>query len=137
MMPEELPVLTIDGARFDDLAGFAREFSTLLDSHTWNGNLDAFNDILRGGFGTPEDGFVLRWLESERSRTALGWEATVAWYEQVLTTCHPESRAYMQAGLDRARRHEGETLFDRFVEIIRDHGPGGRQADDSVHLELR
>ena len=27
-------------------------------------------------------------------------------------------------------------LFDWLVNIIRDHGPGGREADDNVHLEL-
>lgn len=66
------PVLLIDGARFTDLAGFAEEFSRLLTDHTWRGNLNAFNDILGGGFGTPERGFVLRWENSDRSRQALG-----------------------------------------------------------------
>ncbi|WIV56056.1 barnase inhibitor [Amycolatopsis nalaikhensis] len=47
----DLPVRTIDGARFADFEGFAREFSRLLDDYRWQGNLDAFNDILGGGFG--------------------------------------------------------------------------------------
>lgn len=72
MTSEDLPVLTVDGSRVADFAGFTREFSTLLTDHVWHGNLDAFNDILRGGFGTPEEGFVLRWLDSERSRQMLG-----------------------------------------------------------------
>jgi hypothetical protein len=50
-----LPVLVIDGAHFSDLDGFTREFSRLLVNYTWRGNLDAFNDLLRGGFGTPEN----------------------------------------------------------------------------------
>ena len=50
-----LPVLVIEGTAFDDFEGFQREFSRLLTDYAWNGNLDAFNDILRGGFGTPED----------------------------------------------------------------------------------
>jgi hypothetical protein len=54
---EDLPVLTIDGGNFSDFDGFAREFSTLLCHHTWQGNSDAFNDILREGFGTPEGGW--------------------------------------------------------------------------------
>lgn len=81
MTPAELPVLTIDGTRFDDFAGFAREFSALLDNHTWHGHPDAFNDILSGGFGTPEDGYVLRWLASQRSRELLG-----AQFEEVVAT---------------------------------------------------
>jgi RNAse (barnase) inhibitor barstar len=66
------PVLIVDGTGFADLAGFAREFSKLLDGYEWQGDLDAFDDILSGGFGTPESGFVLRWLHSELSRTRLG-----------------------------------------------------------------
>jgi hypothetical protein len=45
------------GGNFSDFDGFAREFSTLLCHHTWQGNSDAFNDILREGFGTPEGGW--------------------------------------------------------------------------------
>jgi hypothetical protein len=63
----DLPVLVIDGAAFSDFAGFAREFTRLLDDYTWSGNLEAFKDILRGGFGTPEDGWILRWLNSKLS----------------------------------------------------------------------
>jgi hypothetical protein len=54
------PVLVIDGNRFDDFESWAREVGQqLLQDERCNGNLDAFNDILRGGFGTPEGGFVL------------------------------------------------------------------------------
>jgi RNAse (barnase) inhibitor barstar len=66
------PVLVVDGSAFDDLDGFARQFSAQLTGWEWHGNFDAFNDILRGGCGTPEDGFVLRWTDSERSRGRLG-----------------------------------------------------------------
>jgi hypothetical protein len=53
-------VLMIHGSRFADVDGFKREFSALLSDHTWGRNLDPFNDVLRGGFGTPEGGFILR-----------------------------------------------------------------------------
>ena len=133
----ELPVLAIDGSMFDGLEGFAREFTNLLCHYTWHGNPDAFNDIMRGGFGTPEGGFVLRWLNSAQSRHALGWKATIMWYEQTLMTCHPSNREHLQSDLDRARGHEGTTLFDWIVEIIRAHGPGDEEPDGHVHLELQ
>ena len=54
--------IEIDGARFDDLEGFWNEVSNhLIPGRYWGRNFDAFNDILSGGFGTPDDGFVLRW----------------------------------------------------------------------------
>lgn len=131
-----LPVLVIDGANFSDLDGFAREFSSLLCHYTWHGNLDAFNDILRGGFGTPEDGWVLRWLNSELSRAALGHGATVRRLEQILLTCHPSNRANVQARINDAQQGTGPTLFDEIVEIIRRHGVGGEECEDGVVLEL-
>ena len=137
MTPAPLPVLVIDGNRFDDFGGFTREFSTFLKDWHWTGSLDAFNDILGGGFGTPEGGFVLRWLNSARSRQALGWEATITWYELTLTTCHYTNREHIRARLDSARRHEGTTLFDWIVEIILDHGPGGTEPEGQIHLELQ
>lgn len=62
----------IDGARFDNLDGFYDEVSrVLVPGVFWGRNLDAFNDILRCGFGTPEDGFTLRWANHELSRERL------------------------------------------------------------------
>lgn len=69
------PVLEIDGARFSDRATFQAEVSErLIPGSAWGGNLDAFNDILRGGFGTPDGGFVLRWKNAELSRQRLSSE---------------------------------------------------------------
>jgi hypothetical protein len=131
-----LPVLVIDGARFADFDGFTREFSRLLRGHTWNGNLDAFNDLLRGGFGTPKGGWVLRWVNAELSRAALGYKATSRRLEQSLLTCHPSHRATIQVLISSARRCQGPALFDEIVEIIRDHGPGGSESHDGILLEL-
>ena len=50
----------IDGARFSTLEEFFEEISNeAIPGAEWGHNLDAFNDILRGGFGTPEDGFTI------------------------------------------------------------------------------
>jgi RNAse (barnase) inhibitor barstar len=133
---DDLPVLVIDGANFSDFDAFAREFSRLLRNYTWRGNLDAFNDLLRGGFGTPEHGWVLRWLNSESSRAALGYEETARRLDSLLLTCHPSQRPKIQARINSARRGEGPTLFDEIVDIIRVHGPGGNESEDGVFLEL-
>ena len=82
-MTRDLPVLVVDGSRFDDLDGFARELSGLLSGYTWRGNLDALNDVLRGGYGTPDGGWVLRWVGSETSRTALGHPETARRLERL------------------------------------------------------
>lgn len=96
------PVIEIEGRRTRTLKSFFKEVSQkLIPGKTWGQSLDAFNDILRGGFGTPDGGFVLRWVRS-----------------------------------DRAREHLGDRLFDTLVEIIREHGPGGAEAEDGVELDL-
>ena len=132
----DLPVLVIDGATFSDFEGFQRAFSALLArDKEWNGSLDAFDDILYGGFGTPESGWILRWLNSDLSREALGYDATVKHLERLMSTCHPSNISHMRQRIEMARRREGLTLFDEIIEIIRRHGPGGRE-EDGVLLEL-
>lgn len=131
---DERPVLLIDGSLFADLAGFAEQFSAHLDDYTWRDNLDAFNDILRGGFGTPEGGFTLRWEHSDLSRVRLAHAAMAERLEKVLAKCHSTNRPRVSEELDAARRGEGPTLFDELVEIIRAHGPGGDESEDEVHL---
>lgn len=132
----DLPVLIIDGATFSDFEGFQQALSALLTDYEWHGNLDAFNDILRGGFGTPESGWILRWLNSDLSREALGYDATVKHLEQLLNTCHPSNISLMRQRIETARRTEGPTLFATIIEIIRIHGPGGDEEEDGVLLEL-
>jgi RNAse (barnase) inhibitor barstar len=130
--------LTIDGNRFETLEGFYDEFSRqLIPGCPWGRNLGAFNDILRGGFGTPEEGFVLVWANHQRSRESLGYAETVRQLRLRLKHCHPANVVVIRADLEAAKSHEGPTVFDWLVEIIRDHGPGGEQAENGVDLLLR
>jgi hypothetical protein len=127
----------VDGARFDTLADAAAEFTRVLGlTMPWQGNLDAFNAFLRGGLGTPEDGFVLVWRGSAVSRERLGCGETIKWLEERAQNCHPTNVPIMKQRLAEARQGKGQTLFDMLVEIIRDHGPGGEEAEDQVDLRL-
>ena len=130
------PVFELDGRNFDSLEGFFNEVSKVLGTAPWGRNFDAFNDVLRGGFGTPEGGLVLRWINSTTSRAALGYDATIKWREQQLQRCHPSNVPMVEAALAAARRGEGQTVFDILLEIIRCHGPGGDEEEDGVELKL-
>ena len=134
--PMSRPVFVLDGSRFDTLEGFFQEVEAVLALRGWGRNLDALNDVLRGGFGTPEGGFVLRWLHSARSREALGHAATARWLERRLQGTHPADVAAVGEDLERARARKGKTLFDILVEIVRAHGPGGPEEGDGVELQL-
>ncbi len=131
------PVYEINGGRFETLDGFYEEISrVLIPGAEWGHNLDAFNDILRGGFGTPEGGFTLRWRNWELSRERLGYAETVRQLEKRLERCHPSNRGSIGADLDAARKDTGPTVFDWLIEIIKIHSAGGREAEDGVELIL-
>lgn len=81
-------IYEIDGNNFSTIEEFAREFSEKLELDTyWNGNLDAFNDILHDGFGTPDEGFILVWKNSALSKELLGYDETVRQLEKRLDRC--------------------------------------------------
>ena len=127
----------IDGARFSTLEEFFEEVSrVMIPDVYWGHNLDAFNDILRGGFGTPEEGFSLVWKNYALSRERLGYPETVRQLQLRLTRCHPLNREYVAENLQSAMRNEGSTVFDWLIEIIRCHGPGGDEEEDNVELIL-
>jgi RNAse (barnase) inhibitor barstar len=127
----------IDGLNFSTLEGFYDVISAdLIPGSSWGRNLDAFNDILRGGFGTPDEGFKFIWRNSNMSREKLGYDETVRQLEKRLAKCHPDNRKSVQQRLEEARRHIGSTVFDWLVEIINDHGPNGIESQDNVILVL-
>lgn len=91
-------------------------------------NLDALADCLSGGFGTPEDGYTIRWRNADASKRALSYPETVCQLERRLASCHPSNRQRVIEDLERAKRGEGPTVFDWLVEIIRE--------TEGVELEL-
>lgn len=132
-----LPELVLDGTRIWSLESFWDEVSrSLMPGAWWGRNLDAFNDILRGGFGTPPDGFILRWKESEMARAFLGYPETIQQLKKRLAECHPDNVFHVAVELEKAKQGRGPTIFDWLEEIIREHGEGGEEAESNVHLVL-
>jgi RNAse (barnase) inhibitor barstar len=127
----------IDGSEFSTLEEFAEHFNShvLMGSYRWRGNLDAFNDILHGGFGTPEEGFRLIWEHSDLSRERLGHLETSRQLEFRQRHCHPSNRGAVAEQLQDAKDSKGPTVFEWIVEIIHDLGPGGQQSEDGIVLE--
>lgn len=133
----EKRVYEIDGTDFASLEGFYDAISKkLIPSAVWGRNLDAFNDILRGGFRTPREGFVLHWKNSGLSRERLGYSETIRQLQSRLAKCHSDNRGRVAEELARAGAHEGKTVFDWLVEIIQVHCAGGAEQDHGVELEL-
>ena len=128
----------INGRQFSTLEEFFEEISrVLIPGSYWGRNLDAFNDILRGGFGTPDKGFILFWENSDLSRSRLGYAETVRQLELRLERCHPTNRNSVKKQLRNAHNNKGPVVFDWLVEIFRIHGTGGEEAEDNVILKLQ
>lgn len=117
-----LPTLEIDSVRFHILEGFYEEVGRrIIPGADWGHNLDAFDDILSGGFGTPKQ-FILVWVGSQKSRSDLGYPETVRQLKLRLQRCHPESRAHVAGDLAVAKQGQGPTVFDWLIDIIKGHG---------------
>jgi RNAse (barnase) inhibitor barstar len=85
--------IVLDGNQFHDLPSFYDEVErTMTKDLGWDfgRNLDAFNDVLRGGFGVYdyEEPVRLIWRHSYKSRADLGWEESEKYLQSQLATCH-------------------------------------------------
>ena len=84
-------VFTIDGRKFSNIKGFYQEVEAVFtDGLGWHigDNLDAFNDVLRGGFGRHEYGgpIHIRWISYDKSIRNLGREIMAEIEEIILDT---------------------------------------------------
>lgn len=80
--------ITIDGCNFVDFESFYQEIDRVCTRGLkWKTghNLNAFNDLLRGGFGVYEyeEPINLVWINFERSRELMGAEH-VGWLVEVI-----------------------------------------------------
>jgi len=118
--------IILNGNNFSDLNGFYDEVDKVLTKDLdWQTgrNLDAFNDLLRGGFGVHEywEPIKIIWYNSSKSRTDFGFDATIKYLNKKLTICHPTNISFVEAELEEAKKQRGQTLFDIMVGIIKNH----------------
>ena len=79
----------LDGNNFSNMEGFYCEIDKLLTKNLqWKTghNLNAFNDLLRGGFGVHEynEPITIRWINFDKSKEALGDEMVLILLEIML-----------------------------------------------------
>ncbi len=114
----------IDGKQFSDLDGFYDHVGDILcPGFDWGRNLDALNDILRGGFGAFDYGepIEILWHNCDKSKRDLGWEATIKQLRSMLAKCHPSSRPTIERLLTDTRNNRGQTVFDWIVDLFMSH----------------
>ncbi|WP_231585265.1 hypothetical protein [Sphingobacterium sp. Ag1] len=121
----DLGVAMVDGCNINDIASFYEEINAVyMSSESWKiGSLDGFDDLLYGGFGTFKDAtsHCIVWKDIAQSRTSLGVETTLAYYQGKLGAQSPFNQTYFQKKLDELKAGRGETYFDIVADIIRSH----------------
>lgn len=119
-----MKTITLDGSKITGLDTFYDETQLKLcpSFQGYGRNLDAFNDILYGGFGVfYEEKIKLIWLDSHKSQNALGYSETIKYLRERLPRVHPTNVKRWQHRLALAKKHQGPTLFDEIVGIIQGH----------------
>lgn len=116
----------IDGNNFSNLSEFYDEIERKLTKNLdfkIGRNLDALNDVLRGGFGTYEyeEPFTLVWKNIEKSKNDFGYKATIEYYNENLKKCNPSNIQYLKEMIKDVDIKKGETLFEEIIGIIQGH----------------
>ena len=109
--------IEINGERFSSLKEFydeiERQFTRGLD---WKieRNLDAFDDVLEGGFGMYdyEEEIEINWINSDKSRLILGYDETTKYLQRKLKNCHPTNKKHIKKELESSKKRVGNTLFE-------------------------
>lgn len=119
-------ILVINGDNFSDPESFYDEIDKVLtkdlDRKTGH-SLDAFYDLLRGGFGVFEydEPIMLIWKNTSKSKIDLGPVTTKKYYEQRILGCHKSNIPSFQEKITELASGRGQTLFDILCEIIEEH----------------
>ena len=118
--------LSLDGHRIDGIATFYDEVNRVfMAGEDWalGHSLDAFNDMLYGGYGAlaDEGPVTLVWTAFARSRQVLGADATRAWLQAKLEPPGRYDTARIQRELDALGAGTGPTFFELVLEILATH----------------
>ncbi len=116
----------LDGKNITNLVSFYDEIEDKLTcALKWKigRNLEAFSDVLRGGFGVHELGETLNivWKDHESSNRMLGWNETTKYIQSKLKRCYPKNISSIMNDLELSKKHEGKTLFETIVNLISQH----------------
>ena len=67
-----------------------------------------------------------------------GWDIrkTIRQLEKRLERNHSFNRERVEADLERAKKRQGQTVFDWLIEVIENHGEGGDEPEDLIELIL-
>ncbi|SFC63515.1 barstar family protein [Spirosoma endophyticum] len=118
--------IAIEGNAINDIASFYEEINRVfMSGESWRigPSLDAFNDLLFGGYGALQGAQLaeLVWHNIDHSRQALGYETTRVYYLEKLRPGSPYNKKLFEEKLTALESGRGETYFDSILSIIAEH----------------
>lgn len=118
--------ITIEGKNITDIATFYQEINRVfMSNENWKiaPSLDAFNDLLYGGFGAidSKEPTTLIWKNFEENRKTLGLKTTKKFYESKLTAPEIYNINFVKGKITALESSNGSTYFEIILEIISDH----------------
>lgn len=117
--------LHLDGGRVRSIATFYDELDRVfMADEDWRlgPSLDALDDLLRGGFGAARgaDRLTVVWHGFARSRDALGFAATRAYYRAKVVDPRCDTVLFRRR-LDDLEAGRGKTYAELVLEVFADH----------------
>lgn len=121
-----MKVIVVDGSKIKDIKSFYEEInSVFMQNEDWKlgESLDAFNDMIYGGFGeiNGKEEIRLIWKNFEKSKVALGLDPTLAFYENKIKSPEIYNIDFILGKISDLKAGKGQTYFDIILEIIADH----------------
>lgn len=125
-MQERILSIDLEGSRIIDIPSFYVQINALLmvgEDWQLGNSLDAFDDLLYGGFGRLKDfdKLQIRWNDISFSQKSLGIETTRKYYMEKLKSKQPFNKKLIHQKLAELESGEGQTYFDILMEIIASH----------------
>jgi RNAse (barnase) inhibitor barstar len=118
--------IAIEGNSINDIASFYEEINRVfMVGESWiiGHSLDAFNDLLFGGYGALQGAQLveLLWHNMDHSRRALGCQTTRVYYLEKLRPGSPYNKELFAEKLIALENGTGETYFDSIMAVLADH----------------
>lgn len=116
----------IDGNRIKDKSSLYEEINRkFMQEESWKlaESLDAFDDLLYGGFGAIKEKEEIKivWLNFDSNKEAFGLDFTRNFYKEKLEQPENFDSKLVRRQLDDLERGEGQTYFEIIEEIISSH----------------
>lgn len=121
-----IPQIILEGKNIHDIPSFYKEINRVfMQNEDWElgESLDAFNDLLYGGFGILKDlsNIQLIWNSSKTCSQTLGYDTTKVYYLKKIEPGSPFNRAYHEQKLTELEAGNGRTYFQIILNIISEH----------------